>query len=124
MEAVEKESQTAPAAEKASKIKKPAPFVSIDAEYTRDIDDAIAVDKVPEGIRIQVAIANASAHVPIGCAEDIEAQRVGATVYAARRVLHRMLPKRISERMGSLVEGENRKAVVFEIILSEQLCAP
>lgn len=96
-------------------------FFSIDSESTLDVDDALSIERLPEGVRIRVAIANASAHVPIGSVEDLEAQRRVATTYAADRVVHRMLPRRISERVGSLLEGKLRKAVVFDIVLNNDL---
>lgn len=99
----------------------PALFFTIDSESTADIDDAISIERVAEGFRIRVAIANASAHVKIGSPEDADARRVAASTYAATRVVHRMLPKRISERAGSLVQGRERKAAVLEILLNDSL---
>jgi ribonuclease R len=96
-------------------------FFTIDSESTQDVDDALSIERLVDGVRIRVAIANASAHVMVGSTEDQEAQRRAATTYAGDRVLHRMLPRRISERAGSLVEGQLRKAVVFDIVLNNQL---
>jgi len=98
-----------------------ANFVSIDSASTRDIDDAFFIEQNETGFHIIVAIANAAAHVAIGSAEDINAAQLGATVYAADRVVRSMLPFRISEEKGSLKALKKRPAIVLDLRLDWHL---
>lgn len=100
----------------------PSPlFITIDAESTRDIDDAFAMEKTQDGYRLWVAIAEPTLAVKMGSSEDQRARLMGSSVYARDRTVHRMLPVQISEVSCSLVQGNPRRAMVFEIQLNEDL---
>lgn len=97
------------------------PFVTIDSESTKDIDDAIYVEKIATGYKILVAIANPAKAVKIDSSEDMQARLIAATAYIKDRPVRRMLPVHISEEHSSLVASKQRNALVFDIWVSNDL---
>lgn len=99
----------------------PAFYATIDAATSRDIDDAIAVERVGDTFRVWVAIAAPALSVPIGSADDQLAFAAAATRYGGSRVLKPMLPPAISEGSSTLTAGDRRAAMELCIKIDAQL---
>jgi ribonuclease R len=84
------------------------PIVTIDGETARDFDDAVHVQRLPNGNwQLQVHIADVSHYVEPGTALDLEARLRGTSVYFPDRAVP-MLPPALSSGMCSLRPNEDR----------------
>lgn len=90
------------------------PFVTIDDDSTRDMDDALYAEAADGGWRLLVAVADAAELVTIGDALDRHAASVTQTAYFPGAELP-MLPPPLAHDLLSLVTGEKRLAVVCEL---------
>jgi exoribonuclease R len=92
------------------------PFVTIDPPGSRDLDQALHIERRGDGHRVRYAIADVGAFVAGGGALDGEAHRRGVTVYAPdeKAPLH---PFVLSEGAASLLPGEWRPAVLWTLDL-------
>jgi ribonuclease R len=96
------------------------PFVTIDPETARDFDDAVALERRPEGgHRLWVAVADVSHYVRPGEPIDVEAEQRGCSVYLPNRAIP-MLPEQLSGHICSLVAEEDRLAMVVRIDLDSE----
>ena len=83
-------------------------IITIDPDDARDFDDAIRVEKLPNGgWQLGVHIADVAAYVEPGSALDREARRRGNSIYLPDRVIP-MLPQRLSDGVCSLKPGVDR----------------
>lgn len=94
------------------------PFVTIDEPSSRDLDQALFIERLASGFTVYYAIADACHFVRPGTALFDEALRRGSTYYMPGLVLP-MLPKSLSEDLVSLNPAVDRRALVFEIELDE-----
>ncbi len=92
-------------------------IMTIDGERTRDFDDALSLEEVPEGWRLGIHISDVSAHVLPQTPLDLEAQERGTSIYLPERRLP-MLPEELSEDTVSLLAHQERLALSFLVTLS------
>lgn len=90
------------------------PFVTIDSEFTFDMDDAIYVEKLEQHWQLHVAIADPSAFIPASSPIDQEARKRSASVYFPSHCIP-MLPSELAQKHLSLIAGEKRLALVCKL---------
>ncbi|MTD17332.1 RNB domain-containing ribonuclease [Nakamurella sp. YIM 132087] len=95
------------------------PLVTIDPPGSRDLDQAVHLERRGDGYRVHYAIADVGAVVPPGGAIDAESQRRGQTLYSPDRStpLH---PPALSEGAASLLPDGDRPAVLWTIDLDAE----
>lgn len=93
-------------------------FVTIDPPGSRDLDQALHLERRDRGYVVHYAIADVPGFVAAGGAVDREARGRGQTLYAAdgRVPLH---PPVLSEDRASLLPGVDRSAYVWSFHLDE-----
>jgi exoribonuclease R len=92
------------------------PFITIDPPGSRDLDQALHIERAGEGHRVRYAIADVGSFVAPGTALDGDTHARGVTVYAPdhNTPLH---PTVLSEGAASLLPGEWRPAVLWTLDL-------
>lgn len=92
------------------------PFVTIDPAGSRDLDQALRLERRGSGYRLRYAIADVGAWVRPGGAVDAEARRRVVTLYApdGRVPLH---PPRLSEGAASLLPDQDAPALLWDLDL-------
>ncbi|RDI96489.1 RNB domain-containing ribonuclease [Meiothermus sp. QL-1] len=93
------------------------PAFAIDDEGSQDPDDALFAEKVAEGFRLLVHVADVAALAPPGSPLDEEAMRRGANLYLPEGTVP-MLPLAVTQALG-LGLGEVSPALTFELWVSE-----
>ncbi len=90
------------------------PFVTIDPDGARDLDQAVHVERDGDGYVVHYAIADVAAFVSPGDPVDLEAHRRGQTLYGAdsKVPLH---PTVLSEDAASLRPDQVRPALLWTI---------
>ncbi|HEX3130844.1 MAG TPA: RNB domain-containing ribonuclease [Thermoanaerobaculia bacterium] len=95
------------------------PWFSIDNDDTRDLDQLTVAEPLGgKEVRVMVAIADVDELVPKESATDRRAAHNTTSVYTPVQVFP-MLPERLSTDLTSMMEGEDRLAVVVEMRVGE-----
>ena len=92
------------------------PFVTIDPPGSRDLDQAMHIERRGDGHRVHYAIADTAAFVTPGGPLDRDTHARAVTIYApdTKTPLH---PPAVSEGAGSLLPGQWRPAVLWTLDL-------
>src|SRR5438477_550319 len=95
-------------------------WCSIDNDDSRDLDQLTVAETLDSGpARVRVAVADVSALVEAGSAVDDHAATNTTSVYTPAQVFS-MLPERLSTDLTSLVQDEDRLAIVVEIVVDAE----
>ncbi|HUV12241.1 MAG TPA: ribonuclease catalytic domain-containing protein, partial [Acidobacteriota bacterium] len=104
-----------------SRVRETREFVfSIDDEDTEEIDDALTVEKTPDGVTVGIHIADVRHFVSKDDVLDREAFRRKSSLYLPQKTI-RMFPDRISNDLSSLRAGEVRPSVMFQVEFGNDL---
>ena len=92
-------------------------WASIDNDDSRDLDQlSVAIPLGGGRVKILVAVSDVDAVVKAGSAIDGHARANTTSVYTAAEIFP-MLPEKFSTDLTSLVEGEERLAIVVEMVV-------
>jgi len=92
--------------------------LTIDGSFTRDFDDALHIEKKPDGtVQVGIHITDVSYYVPIKSPLFDEARERSTTIYFPEGHIP-MLPKRLSLDLCSLIQGKARPTLSFLVTLA------
>lgn len=96
------------------------PFVTIDSEKTKDMDDALYITREDDGSYVlYVAIADPTGYIDENSSLDKEASKRAFSIYLPGRDIP-MLPRELSDDLCSLREGEERPVLCARIPVSAE----
>lgn len=95
------------------------PFVTIDGESTKDMDDALYAQQLPNGdFALTIAIADPTAYITPEDEMDKVARERGFTIYLPGRNIP-MLPRDLADELCSLIENQVRPALCCSVTISK-----
>jgi len=89
------------------------PFVTIDSAATRDMDDALCIEKKDDGWLLHIAIADPGSDIALGSPLDLSSQQRSQTTYFPGKPLT-MLPENLSVERYSLFPEQDRLSLVCQ----------
>ncbi len=96
------------------------PFVTIDGESTKDMDDALYAKKTEAGdFELTIAIADPTAYITPDSEMDKVARERGFTIYLPGRNIP-MLPRDLADELCSLIENQQRPALCCRVTVSKE----
>lgn len=93
-------------------------FFTIDGEKAKDFDDAICTERLKDGFKLYIAIADVWGYLRHCPAITEEANQRGTSIYLLNRVIT-MLPSILSEDLCSLREGKRKNTICLSIEITE-----
>lgn len=94
------------------------PFVTLDPEGSKDLDQAFHLERAGSGYRVRYAIADVPGFVKAGGAMDAQARLRGQTLYLADGSIP-LHPRVLSEDRASLLPDVERPALVWTFTLDD-----
>jgi len=96
------------------------PFVTIDGESTKDMDDALYAKKLENGnFELTIAIADPTAYITPDSDMDKVARERGFTIYLPGRNIP-MLPRDLADELCSLMQDEVRPALCCTVTVDKE----
>jgi exoribonuclease-2 len=96
------------------------PTYAVDAETTRDVDDALSVERHGDQVVLGIHITDAAHYVDHGSLLDLAVRQRATSIYLPETTIP-MMPPVLSEKAASLTAGEVHPAVSIMITLSPDL---
>jgi VacB/RNase II family 3'-5' exoribonuclease len=91
---------------------------SIDNDTSRDLDQIEFAERTTDGFKVMVGIADVDAFVSKGSPIDDHAMKQTTSVYTGVRTFP-MLPEQLSNDASSLLENQDRPAMVIEFVVAD-----
>ena len=93
--------------------------ITIDGETSKDLDDAISIEKIEDKYKVYVHISDVSYFIDIDSPLDLEARSRGNSSYLIDKV-YNMFPEILSNNIMSLNENEDRFAITLIFIIDNE----
>lgn len=90
--------------------------ITIDNETSKDLDDAVSLEKIEDKYKIYVHISDVSHFIDLDSPLDLEARKRGNSSYLIDRV-YNMFPEILSNNIMSLNENEDRFALTLIFVI-------
>ena len=93
---------------------------TIDPEGSKDLDDALSVQRIDGGYKVGVHIADVATYVPMNSPLDEESRQRATTFYPGIRRPRNMLPEPFSTKVCSLLEDKVRLTISLFFFLTSK----